>query len=902
MTLYFFENMMYFLDKTLKAIHKLVICRLSNFIILYMKIFYIIIVVFTFLGIYQPSKAQPVTQLGGNNYKYNKATNMIYLLNGTKIYKYSYGSWAKLDSVNVADSWWGNRVFEVSEDGQFIYVIASNPSFYAASQINEYRTSDFTLSRSFYTSVQRNYNAFTNIYKIWNGKIIALENSQTLTVIDIQTGNHLADKATSNGGTCISSCNIHNNVLMIRASWPSSFFYYELTESGIRFKKEMVFNTWIGDYNHEIGPIVLSNGNIGITSKGYIYNLDTGVLDGTLELIGNMPKFSGGFYDGEKNIYAFLSGDESGNVFVNYFGANSRSYLGTEKMQLPTSQTSILSYIPTYLTGETVLFSNGVIYNFSGLQGQHNTIYWRVKNQTNFLNQHEFVAYNLQERIATFEVKNIGLQSATIDSVHFTTSLARRDFVVQTSLPIVLAPNETKEFDVKYIPRSQGNTNYGEIQLLTNASNEALLRAKISAISAYAAFQFYLPSGQTYVAQETNNRITYRLNTPSTITIPISDSSSPERPLEIQSVTSSNPEIVYQGYSALSKNLSFRVNPQTSGTHRTTIKIMHNGFRSPDSLNVEFVAKRVGILELRGFADATYPSLDFKVFRSGDSDTKSFYIYNSGDDTLRVSDIYVNLNFSANMAQVTPRTLRIPPQESAAVQVVMKVNEFGRTNLTIESDNYGYGSLQIDVTTTLQNVYPTDVVVPQSTTWQLGDSQIGQTYTNIINITNNGYYEYSIALTSSSGVLTVWPTDFSIRPGETIPITLTFKPQTLSDGNHVWINMVVGGFLSSHRMSLVTNVKVASDQEIPTAFASHKVYPNPVFNVATKEIDLPSATILNIEMFDLLGRVVQVKQYSLEAGSHKIPLDVTGLSAGTYFLRLISSFGIETQSLIIAPK
>lgn len=63
------------------------------------------------------------------------------------------------------------------------------------------------------------------------------------------------------------------------------------------------------------------------------------------------------------------------------------------------------------------------------------------------------------------------------------------------------------------------------------------------------------------------------------------------------------------------------------------------------------------------------------------------------------------------------------------------------------------------------------------------------------------------------------------------------------------------------------------------------VYPNPVQHAATLAIDLPEASDMRVEVYDMLGRrALVIADGSYPAGSHSIRLDATGLKAGTYIV------------------
>jgi phosphatidylserine/phosphatidylglycerophosphate/cardiolipin synthase-like enzyme len=76
--------------------------------------------------------------------------------------------------------------------------------------------------------------------------------------------------------------------------------------------------------------------------------------------------------------------------------------------------------------------------------------------------------------------------------------------------------------------------------------------------------------------------------------------------------------------------------------------------------------------------------------------------------------------------------------------------------------------------------------------------------------------------------------------------------------------------------------------ELPQRFTVHQNYPNP-FNPSTVvSFELPSDQIVNIRLFDTLGREVAtlVSGESLSAGRHEVTFDASTLSSGIYIYRV----------------
>jgi photosystem II stability/assembly factor-like uncharacterized protein len=109
-------------------------------------------------------------------------------------------------------------------------------------------------------------------------------------------------------------------------------------------------------------------------------------------------------------------------------------------------------------------------------------------------------------------------------------------------------------------------------------------------------------------------------------------------------------------------------------------------------------------------------------------------------------------------------------------------------------------------------------------------------------------------------------------------------------------------------------------KEMPTTFVLEQNYPNP-FNPSTKiRYSLPSqsldkaegrvgqpaiglagvGSLVTLKVYDVLGREVRtLVNEKLEAGSHEMTFDATGLASGIYFYRLVVGNFTETKKLVL---
>jgi hypothetical protein len=84
----------------------------------------------------------------------------------------------------------------------------------------------------------------------------------------------------------------------------------------------------------------------------------------------------------------------------------------------------------------------------------------------------------------------------------------------------------------------------------------------------------------------------------------------------------------------------------------------------------------------------------------------------------------------------------------------------------------------------------------------------------------------------------------------------------------------------------------------PSAVALLPVAPNPVSASARLRYELPEATAVRLQVFDLLGRrVATLADGEKPAGRHEVSWQGAGLASGTYFVRLQAGSTAQTQML-----
>lgn len=129
-------------------------------------------------------------------------------------------------------------------------------------------------------------------------------------------------------------------------------------------------------------------------------------------------------------------------------------------------------------------------------------------------------------------------------------------------------------------------------------------------------------------------------------------------------------------------------------------------------------------------------------------------------------------------------------------------------------------------------------------------------------------------------------------------------------------NVLLGGFFSNSNNTLVSNSDyismyfqggiisvigiIGNGNIIPTEYQLFQNYPNP-FNPATNIVfDLPSASFVELKVFNSLGSEISspVNSY-LSSGRHSINFSGENLASGIYFYKLTTQNYIDTKKMIL---
>ena len=100
-------------------------------------------------------------------------------------------------------------------------------------------------------------------------------------------------------------------------------------------------------------------------------------------------------------------------------------------------------------------------------------------------------------------------------------------------------------------------------------------------------------------------------------------------------------------------------------------------------------------------------------------------------------------------------------------------------------------------------------------------------------------------------------------------------------------------------------VSIGHETMIPGLFALHQNYPNPFNPITTFRYDLPEQAIVNINIYDMLGRkIAQLVSARQEAGNRSVLWDATDMngksvSAGIYLYQIQAGEFVQTRKMVL---
>jgi hypothetical protein len=175
-------------------------------------------------------------------------------------------------------------------------------------------------------------------------------------------------------------------------------------------------------------------------------------------------------------------------------------------------------------------------------------------------------------------------------------------------------------------------------------------------------------------------------------------------------------------------------------------------------------------------------------------------------------------------------------------------------------------------------------IFPNANVIATADSQI---YTTRMDATlrRAGYFQLLLPANTPIGKLEVRDTNNVVLRSKTSTLWMSGAPGTQTDL----------GTLDPVVMSVQKQT-----EDVPTGFALHQNYPNP-FNPSTSiSFSVPERSVVRMSVYDMLGReIALLVNESLDAGSYSTTWEPSGLSTGTYLVRLQAGAFVQTAKMML---
>ena len=151
-------------------------------------------------------------------------------------------------------------------------------------------------------------------------------------------------------------------------------------------------------------------------------------------------------------------------------------------------------------------------------------------------------------------------------------------------------------------------------------------------------------------------------------------------------------------------------------------------------------------------------------------------------------------------------------------------------------------------------------------------------------------------LRDKRSLLVFGPVDVPV--GDTVEVTYAV---TIAQGNSNLNSVtVLKQQADSIRSFFLSTPRDPSSVKQPTEYALMQNYPNPFNPTTIIRYQLPTASMVQLEVFDVLGKkVASLVNSKQAAGDYSVLFDASSLSSGVYFYRLQASQFVQTKKMLL---
>ncbi len=97
----------------------------------------------------------------------------------------------------------------------------------------------------------------------------------------------------------------------------------------------------------------------------------------------------------------------------------------------------------------------------------------------------------------------------------------------------------------------------------------------------------------------------------------------------------------------------------------------------------------------------------------------------------------------------------------------------------------------------------------------------------------------------------------------------------------------------------IKNNQTRTNNTLPFAYKLHQNYPNPFNPVTMIKYDIPTDNLVNVKVYDLLGREVFSSTEYKTAGSYEVRFEGTNLASGMYFYSIDAGKFRDVKKMVL---
>ncbi|RKZ28805.1 hypothetical protein DRQ26_00340 [bacterium] len=166
----------------------------------------------------------------------------------------------------------------------------------------------------------------------------------------------------------------------------------------------------------------------------------------------------------------------------------------------------------------------------------------------------------------------------------------------------------------------------------------------------------------------------------------------------------------------------------------------------------------------------------------------------------------------------------------------------------------------------------------------------------ILDITTPGIYTVHLGSYHVPGIYTVRLGSYHSRgKDETTYPVITFSSDASSSPSFAWVSWAL-------RTIYDPPISVDENKSVkPKTFAIHPNYPDPFNSTTVVSFDLPEASQVRAEVFDISGKIVYVPLAGgvYEPGTHRIKIDMSNFQSGIYFVKISTKKYSASERIIL---